>query len=127
MRYTVILLLLSACASMPESPTGTDYALGPTMIPGYWGYAQGTALSAGASCIYPGYSAFAGPAYFSSYNCATPLLFYSRSRYFPHYSALTPHVPHHGTHPWRHHSSGTSPVATPTVAHAAPGSARKRK
>ena len=127
MRYAVMLLLLSGCASVPESPTGTDYAGDSTIGPGNWGYAQGTALAAGAPCFYPGYPTIVGPSYSSSYNCATPLLFYARSPYLSYYSALTPVVHAHRTHAWRHRPLGTSAGATTTVVRASSGSAKKRK
>jgi hypothetical protein len=106
MLYTVSLLLLSACASVPESETRT-YGDGTTVGPNNWGYAQGMASAGGANCYYPGYSSYAN-AYGMSYNCATPLLFYSRSPYYPYYSAsaahrLRPHTP--GTGHSTHHSA----------------------
>ena len=128
MRYTVIFLLLSACASVPESQTETYSPGGAYSGPNNWGYAQGNALSPGASCLYPGYQAVMGPPYFGSYNCATPLLFYSRNPYFPYYSALTPVAPAYGAHPWRRHTLGRGTGGKP-AAHVASGSggAKKRR
>ena len=129
MRYTVILLLLSACASLPESQTETSSSGDSYIGPSNWGYgyAQGTALSFGATCFYPGYPAIPGPAYSSSYNCAAPLLFYSRSPYYSYYSALAPVTPAYGAHPWRRRALGASSGVTTAVARATPGSPKKRK
>ena len=130
MRYTVILLLLSACVSVPETQTGTYDADGSYIGPNSWGYAQGIASAAGGECTYPGYQQAMGPAYSSSYNCATPLLFYSRSPYYPYYPALTPvSVSAPAAQRWRPHPHphphGTG--HTPTAAHKSSGRGGKRK
>ena len=96
---TVSLLLLSACAGVPESPTGTYDADGTAIGPNTWGYAQGMASAGSANCFYPGYPSYTS-AYGMSYNCATPLLFYSRTPYYPYYSAAA-------VHRWRPHTPGT--------------------
>ena len=97
--YTVILLLLSACAGVPETQTGTygvdDAGIGPNA----WGYAQGIASAGSANCYYPGYPSYPN-AYGMSYNCATPLYLYSAAPYYPYYSPATGHR-------WRSHTPGT--------------------
>jgi hypothetical protein len=104
MLYAVSLLLLSACAGVPESQTGTYDADGTAIGPNTWGYAQGMAAAGAANCFYPGYPSYTN-AYGMSYNCATPLLFYSRVPYYPYYASSTaqrwrPYTPGtgHGTH-----------------------------
>ena len=82
------------------------------------------APATGASCFYSGYQPFMGisPLGAYNYNCATPLFFYSRSPYYPYYSALTPP---RSSFPWRPHSFSASYAPTATRIHAWHG--RKRK
>ena len=123
MRYTLIFLLLSACASVPDNQTGT-YVPGTSYIgPGDWGYAQGIVQAAGTSCLNSGYQSLMGPPLLGSYNCATPLLFYSRSPYYPYYSALA--FPGRGIYSWRPHSPGAGRVTT--AARISSGHGKKRK
>ena len=109
MRCAVIPLLLSACAGVPESPTGTYGYEGSSLGPNGWGYTQGMAIPGGAPCFYPGNPSLMGPPYSNSYggsyDCATTLPFYVRNSYVPYYSAPRP-VPM--THPRHMHSSGTA-------------------
>ena len=111
MRYAVVPLLLSACATVPEDPAGTGYYGGSTLGPYGLGYAPGPA----GPCSYASNPAFMGPpypgSYGSSYNCAAPLLFYARSAYAPYHPVSPPVVTHHH----RHHSSGAghAPGTTP--------------
>ena len=122
MRYTLILLLLSACAGVPESPTGTYYAGGAAIGPSNWGYGQGSTPPAGAPCYDANYPPAVGPPYSSSYNCATPL-FYSRNPYYPYFSALTPAAfSLRGVYLLRPRSSGVA-----TAARIASGHGKKRK
>ena len=130
MRYLVILLLLSACAGVPESQMGTYDSSGRYIGPDSWGYARNLGPAAGANCFNPGYPSALGTAGYGSYNCATPLLFYSRSAYTPYYpvpaSAPAPAVvPVRATHVPRPHSTHTGHTAG--TAHKSAGHRGKRK
>lgn len=120
MRYTVLLLLLSACASVPESPTGTYYAGGSASGPGA-GYVQAAAVPPVAPCYGAGYPPVMGPPYFSSYNCAPTPLSYSPLPYYSYYPVRMSAA--RGVHAWRTRPSGAGPVTGRRAA----GHAGKRK
>ena len=77
MRYVgIILLLLSACASIPEDQTGTYYPgtfyTGPSY---YWGSSCGVMPLGGTQCFHPGFQIGIGQPLFPHCSCATPLFF----------------------------------------------------
>ena len=93
MRYLgIILLLLSACTSIPEDQTGTYYPgtfyTGPSY---YWGFSRGVLPLGSTQCFRSGFQIGIGQPLFPHCNCATPL-FFTRAPIFLPSNTLSPNI-----------------------------------